>query len=53
MKEIMEELVTIIQPNLIIQHLGGILKTENFPQMSENGWITFEACMNLISGIIK
>ncbi|CAD8068177.1 unnamed protein product [Paramecium primaurelia] len=53
MKEIMEELVTIIQPNLIIQHLGGILKTEFFPQMNENGWITFEACMNLISGIIK
>ncbi|CAD8068822.1 unnamed protein product [Paramecium primaurelia] len=53
MKEIIEELATIIQPNQILQHLGLILKQEFITKMDDSGWITFEACMYLISGIVK
>ncbi|CAD8086498.1 unnamed protein product [Paramecium sonneborni] len=53
MKEIIEELATIIQPNQILLHLGLILKQEFITKMDDDGWITFEACMYLINGIVK
>ncbi|CAD8091723.1 unnamed protein product [Paramecium sonneborni] len=53
MKEIIEELATIIQPNQILLHLGLILKQEFITKMNDDGWITFEACIYLITGIVK